>query len=399
MLYGIAAATASFLLAALLAPLLRAPALRLGAVERRRRRCRRRRPLPLSGGIAVVAATGLVAGAGEWTGVVPLGPAVGALLAAGAGVALLGLAADVWRLRRRWQAAGTAVAAACVVPYEETGPAAGALAVAWIVLVALAFQGLDHADGLAGAVGVVTAFGLAVCAGAELLDGLAVLLCALAAALAGFLPHNWAPARTGLGASGALSAGFVLAAAAVFTRAGHGAGHGAGHEAGHGVGSTAAVLFALAAPAVADVALVLLSRRLAGRHPLRPATDHLAHRLRRLGLTARGAALLPAVGTFGSVLVGVLVHTGRLGGNAVLWVAGVAIVGVLGLVRVGRPYASRRRRRASRGVRAAAAPAPLRAVVGTPAGDGFPRPASAEPRILAGQRGIARKERIRVESA
>ncbi|MCZ9342725.1 undecaprenyl/decaprenyl-phosphate alpha-N-acetylglucosaminyl 1-phosphate transferase, partial [Streptomyces sp. TRM76130] len=84
------------------------------------------------------------------------------------------------RLRRRWQAAGTAVAAACVVPYGETGVVAGAAAVVWIVLVTLAFRGLDRAGGPAGTVGVVTALGLGVCAASELMDGLAALLCVLA---------------------------------------------------------------------------------------------------------------------------------------------------------------------------------------------------------------------------
>ncbi|RSS87772.1 undecaprenyl/decaprenyl-phosphate alpha-N-acetylglucosaminyl 1-phosphate transferase [Streptomyces sp. WAC02707] len=316
-LYGIAAATASFLLAALLAGLLRAPALRLALLDRRRRR-----PVPLLGGVAVVLVTGLVAWAGDGTGVVPLGPAVGRLLVAATAVGALGLAADVWRLRRRWVVAGSAVAAACVVPYEVTGPVAGGLAVVWIALVAAAFQGLDHADGVAGTVGVVTAFGVAACAAAEVMDALAVLLSVLAAALTGFLLHNWHPARVALGACGSLFAGFLLAGAAVFTRAGHEPGTGAG------------VLFALTAVAGADAVLVLLSRRLARRPPLRSGPDHLAHRLRRLGLTPPGAAVTLGLASFCGVLVGVLVHTGWAGRVAVLWVAGGVVVAVAALSRV-----------------------------------------------------------------
>ncbi|WP_077796248.1 MraY family glycosyltransferase [Streptomyces sp. JHA26] len=317
MLYGITAATVSFLLAALLTALLRASALRLALVDRRRPR-----PVPLLGGVAVVLGTGAVAGACQWTGAVPLGTGVVRLLVAGCAVGALGLAADLWRLRRRWLLAGTALAAACVVPYDGTGPLAGALAAVWIALVATAFRGLDHADGLAGAVGVVTAFGVGVCAAAELMDGLAVLLSALAAALAGFLLHNWPPARIALGASGALFAGFLLAGAAVFTRAGRAPGTGAG------------VLFALTALVGVDAVLVLLSRRLAGRSPLRGGPDHLAHRLRRLGLTPQGVVVLLGAGACGGVLVGVLVHVGRVGEAAVLGVAGASATTVLGLLRV-----------------------------------------------------------------
>ncbi|CAM5506154.1 MraY family glycosyltransferase [Streptomyces canus] len=317
MLYGILAATSALLLAAVLAAVLRVPALRLGIIDRRWRR-----PMPLSGGVAVVAATCLVAAVGDWKGVTPLGPEVERLLVAGAAVALLGLVADVRRVKARFLVGGTAVAALCVVPYEETGVPAGLLAAAWIVFVALGFTALDHADGLAGTVGVVTAFGAGACAAAEVMDSVAVLLSVLAAALTGFLMHNWHPARVGFGACGALFTGFVLASAAVTTRAGQELGSGAG------------VLFALNAVVAADVVLVVLARGLSGRPLLRAAPDHLAHRLRRLGLTPQGASVVLGVAAFGGVLVGALVHLGWIAATAALWVAAVALVVVLVLLRV-----------------------------------------------------------------
>ncbi|MDO0926605.1 MraY family glycosyltransferase [Streptomyces sp. TG1A-8] len=317
MLYGIAAATAALLLTAVLAALLRVPALRAGIVDRRRQR-----PLPVLGGPAVVAVTCLVAWVGEWTAVAPLGEGVGRLLAAAGAVAALGLVTDVWRLRARVPAAGTALAALCVVPYDETGWGGGVLAAGWIVIASLAFRGLDHADGLAGTVGVVTAFGAGACAAAEVMDGLAVLLSVFAAALTGFLMHNWPPARIGLGACGSLFTGFLLSSAAVFTRA------------GYGPGPTAGVLFCLAAVAAADAALVVLARLAARRPLLRRGPDHLAHRLRRLGVTPPGAVVLLGAAAFSAVLVGVLVHTGWTGAGAVLWVAGGVAVAVLVLLCV-----------------------------------------------------------------
>ncbi|MGW1779309.1 MraY family glycosyltransferase [Streptomyces sp. NPDC002143] len=318
MLYGIVAAATALLLAAVLAALLRVPALRLGLIDRRQRQ----RRVPLFGGAAVALATCLVSVAGDWTGVAPLGDGIEVLLVAGGAVAALGLVADVWRLKARFLVVGTAVAAAFVVPYGDTGPVAAAVGVAWITFVALAFRALDHADGVAGTVGVVTAFGVAACVAVEVMDGLVVLLSVLAAALTGFLMHNWPPARIALGTCGSLFAGFLLAAAAVIARAGHDPVVGAG------------VLFALTAVAGADVLLVAVSRRLAGRPLLRAAPDHLAHRLRRLGLTPQGVSVLLGVAAFGAVLVGVLVHGGWADARAVLWVAGVAAVVPLGLLRV-----------------------------------------------------------------
>jgi UDP-GlcNAc:undecaprenyl-phosphate GlcNAc-1-phosphate transferase len=324
-LYGIAAATTALLLAAVLTVLLRAPALRRGIVDRRRQR-----PVPLLGGAAVVAVTCLVVVAGDRMGVAPLGDGVRRLLLAAGGVALLGLLADERRVKARFLVAGTAVAAACVVPYEETGVPLGLLAVGWIVFVALGFRALDHADALAGTVGVVTAFGVGACAAAEVMDGLAVLLSVLAAALTGFLMHNWHPARIALGACGSLFVGFVLAAAGVLTRA------------GHGFASSAGVLFALTAVVSADVVLVLLSRRMAGRPLLRGGPDHLAHRLRRLGLTPQGATVLLGIGAFSGVLVGVLVHLGWAAVSGVFWVGAVAVAVVLALLKV-PVYGPRRR--------------------------------------------------------
>ncbi|MGW0336552.1 MraY family glycosyltransferase, partial [Streptomyces sp. NPDC003011] len=284
---------------------------------------------PKAGGPAVVLATCLVAAAGDRSGLTPLGGGVGALLAGGAAVAVLGLVADVRRVRVRFLVGGTAVAAAWVVPYAELGLAGGLLAAGWIVFVAVGFRALDHADALAGTVGVVTAFGVGALAAAEVMDALAALLSVVAAALSGFLMHNWPPARVGLGSCGSLFTGFVLASAAVVTRTGHEPAAGAG------------VLFALTALACADVVLVLLARRLTGRPLLRGGPDHLAHRLRRLGFTAQGATVILGVEASSGVLVAVLVHRGLIAGSGVFWVAGSVAVVVLALLRV-RSHSPRR---------------------------------------------------------
>ncbi|MFJ3667724.1 undecaprenyl/decaprenyl-phosphate alpha-N-acetylglucosaminyl 1-phosphate transferase [Streptomyces sp. NPDC090106] len=298
MLYGIAAATAALLLAAALTALLRTPALRLGLVGRRPRR-----RVPLCGGPAVVLATCAVVAAGQWSGAVPLG-GTGRLLVAGGAVALLGWAADARRLRARVLYAGTAVAAACVMPYEEVGVAGGVLGALWVAAVAVGFRALDRADGVAGTVGVVAAFGVGVCAAAEVLDGPAVLLSVLAAALTGFLMHNWPPARVGLGACGALFAGFVPATVAVRASAG-------------------SVAVPLALTGVLGVGVLLVRR------------------VRRLGLTAQGVAVVLGAVACAGVALGVLVRLGWVAGSGGLWTAAGALIAVLLLLR-GRSQRPRR---------------------------------------------------------
>lgn len=317
MLYGIAAATAALVLAAVLAALLRTLALRLGVVERRGAR-----PVALLGGPAVIGATALVAGAGEWTGMAPLGPAAGRLLLAGIAVGVLGLVADLRPVPLPLRVAVVTTAAALTVPYGELGSVMGTVAVGWVVLVALAFTSLDHADGVMGTVAVVTAFALSGCAAAELMDGPAALLSVLAAALTGFLMHGWPPARIAPGHCGGLFAGFVLASAAVLVHADRAAGTGVG------------AVFALTAVAIADAVLVLVSRRRARRPLFSGAPDHCGHRLRRLGVTPQGAAVCVGVTGFAGALVGMLIDLRWVGATAALWVAGGVVLVVLVLLRV-----------------------------------------------------------------
>ncbi|WP_159770644.1 MraY family glycosyltransferase [Streptomyces sp. HM190] len=318
MLYGILAAASALLVTAVLTAAVRVPAQRFGIVERRRMR-----PVPLLGGVALVCGVGGVAWLGEWSGAAPLGAEAGRLLLAGVAVGGLGLIGDLWGLPWVPRVVGVACAAAFVVPYEEVGVLGGVGAVAWIVFAVHGFKGLGRPDGVLGVVGVVTAFGLSVCAAAEVLDGLAALCSVLAAGLTGFLMQNWPPARVALGECGALFVGFLLAGGVVQVYA---------YAAGHGVGIGGP--FALTATATADAVLVLLSRRLAGRRSWRSGPDHLPHRLRRLGLTPVGVVVVVGVCAVASVVVGVAVHMLWMTAGGVWWVVGAAVVVVAGMSRV-----------------------------------------------------------------
>ncbi|WP_200308797.1 undecaprenyl/decaprenyl-phosphate alpha-N-acetylglucosaminyl 1-phosphate transferase [Streptomyces adelaidensis] len=318
MLYGILASASALLITALLAAVIRVPALRFGIVERRRMR-----PVPLLGGVALVGGVGGVAWVGEWSGFAPLGVEGARLLVAGAAVAGLGLVRDLWGLSFVPRAVGVTCAAVFVVPYEEVGVVGGMVAVPWMVLVVHGFKGLGRPDGVLGVVGVVTAFALSACAAAEVVDGLAALLSVLAAGLTGFLMQNWPPARVALGECGALFVGFLLAGGVVQVYA---------YAAGHGVG--VGMPFALTALVTADAVLVLVSRKLARRELWRSGPDHLAHRMRRLGLTPVGVVVVLGLCALASVLVGVAVHMLWMEAGGVWWVVGGAVVVVAGVLRV-----------------------------------------------------------------
>ncbi|MDX3631812.1 undecaprenyl/decaprenyl-phosphate alpha-N-acetylglucosaminyl 1-phosphate transferase [Streptomyces europaeiscabiei] len=386
MLYGILAAASALLLTALLSAAVRVPALRLGIVERRRGR-----RVPLLGGVAVMAGVGVVAWVGERSGVAPLGGEAGWLIVVGAGLGVLGLVGDVWRLPAVVGAAGVVVAAALVVPYRDLGVLGGVSGVLWIVLVVHGFKGMTRSDGALGVVGAVTAFALSGCAAAEVMDGLATLFSVLAAALTGFLMHNWPPARVVLGTCGALFVGFVLAGGVLHVYA-------VGYGAGYGVGVGAP--FALTAVATADVLLVLVSRKRAGRELWRGGPDHLAHRLRRIGLTPPGVVVVLGIAAAGSAGVGFAIHMLWTEPRSALWVAGAAGVVVLGMLFVpvgGARPAPASARPATRSIPAATtrSPAPT-AARAVPAG--VHRAPDPRPRPIPGGRApgpASRPQRIR----
>ncbi|MFF8555946.1 MraY family glycosyltransferase [Streptomyces sp. NPDC015501] len=270
--------------------------------------------------LGVAAATG---------GALLLGAAGGAagsaagLLAGSATVAVLGLVHDLKPLWALLRVAVQTAAAVLVVTLAGLPPAAAVLAVLWIVLVTNAFALLDHADGLLTAVGLVTAAALLACATVDGGFALALLPATLAAGLAGFLLHTWHPARLQLGACGAQFTGFALAASGALLQ-----------EAAPAGRTAWAALPALATVALADTVLVVVSRRRAGRSPLRDTDDHIAHRLRRVRVTVPGTVVLLALWAGAPAATGTLVYAELLHPAFLLVPLAGTAAAVLALLRI-----------------------------------------------------------------
>jgi len=150
----------------------------------------------------------------------------------------------------------------------------------WLVAISNAFNLIDGLDGLAAGVGVFSAlalFLLAMMVGDSFVASLAV---ALAGALAGFLPHNFSPARIYLGDSGSLTVGLVLAALAV-----------AGAQKGSVLITVAIPLMIFGLPLL-DASVTTVRRLLSGHPVFTRDEEHLHHRLVQLGLTPRSAMLV-----------------------------------------------------------------------------------------------------------
>ncbi|MEU2760989.1 MraY family glycosyltransferase [Streptomyces sp. NPDC007094] len=294
----IASGVAALFITVALAKSARRVALRPHAPDEPGGRAPRADVLRRTGGATAVLGVGTATGAALWLGAADgSAGSVGGLLAGAGTVAVLGLVHDLKPLGAAPRLAVQTGAAVLVVCLAGLSPAAGVLAALWIVLVTNAFALLDHAHGLLTAVGLVTAAGLLACAVVGGDPALALLPTTLLAGLSGFLLHTWHPARLRLGAVGAQFTGFALAASGALVLAAAPAGR-----------TAWAALPVLATVALADSALVLISRRSAGRSPLRDTDDHIAHRLRRVRVTVPGAAVLAALWAAVPVASGTLVY-------------------------------------------------------------------------------------------
>ncbi|MBA3844427.1 MAG: undecaprenyl/decaprenyl-phosphate alpha-N-acetylglucosaminyl 1-phosphate transferase, partial [Actinobacteria bacterium] len=154
------------------------------------------------------------------------------------------------------------------------------------VLIINALNFIDGLDGLAAGVTLIAAIAFFVYSYqlgkngfTDIVSPATLLAAALAGACAGFLPHNFYPARIFMGDSGALLLGYTLAAISV-----------------QGLLKTAALatlvlpLLVLAVP-VLDTSFVV-AKRLKNRQPIYVAdARHLHHRFMRLGFSQRRSVI------------------------------------------------------------------------------------------------------------
>lgn len=281
------------------------------------------RPVALLGGpLVLLALVAALASAGR------LGASHGVLLLAAALSAAFGLLDDIWVLSPATKLAGAVAVALFVVMGHEhlraqAGPFAAlprlsgdALAVLWIVMAMNAFNLIDVSDGLCAAVACVALSALGIRAWVAGEGEVAAVCAAAAGATAGFLRHNWFPARIYLGDSGSGTLGLLVGVLALQVPWGD----------QNAAADVIAPLAALGVP-LFDLAFVVACRSARGIPPYLGSPDHFAVRLARHGVRADriaiGAALAGAV-----CGAGALVSAGDSAPRA-LCIAGSGIAGCL----------------------------------------------------------------------
>jgi UDP-GlcNAc:undecaprenyl-phosphate GlcNAc-1-phosphate transferase len=200
-----------------------------------------------------------------------------------------------------------------------------ALTAFWLLALKNALNFLDIMDGLAATVSLVAAASFVA---AALLTGdhqMASIGAVLLGALAGYLPHSWPKARLFLGDSGSLFLGVVLGSLALaldYSRV--------------SAWALATPLLILAVPCY-EIVFTVTCRVLRRRPPWLGSPDHVALRLRRLGLSVSQVLAVAAVGGLlgGALGTWVLVR-GSGAGPAALGLA-VLVAGALALVLARAP--------------------------------------------------------------
>lgn len=318
----------------------REAAIRSGAVARVRDRDVHATPIPYFGGVAMLG--GLGAGlllAHRLPFLSTSQPFVfhdaGYVVLAGAMICAVGVLDDLIELDALTKLGGQVVAAGFLVLNDvklwsiklpgSVGQLAldptqaGLLTVLLVVGTMNAVNFVDGLDGLAGGVVLIGAvafflfsYQLADANGETLAVTAALLCAALGGACAGFLPHNFFPARIFMGDSGSMLLGLVLSGSALTLT-----GQFATVSVERDGGTTSSILVMLLpvllpitiliVPMV-DLVLAVVRRTRRGQAFYQPDKEHLHHRLLEIGHSQRRAVLImwmwAGLVAFGGVLVG-----------------------------------------------------------------------------------------------
>lgn len=272
-----------------LTPVVRRIALRHNVVDRPNQRKIHHDPVPYLGGIAIY--LGFLIALLVFH---PLDSRLAVLLGGGTLILLLGVADDLWDLPAKVKFAGQVLIALLVTAlglrvqgltnpfggYLDLGWWSYPLTVLWFVSLTNVVNLVDGLDGLAAGISSIAAGALFVVAMEKGQSLVALVTLTLSGAAAGFLPHNFNPAKIFMGDAGAMFLGFTLAGISVQ---------------GALKGATA---MALVIPVVAlglpvfDTACAII-RRVQNGQPIYGADrEHFHHRLLALGLSPRQAVVV-----------------------------------------------------------------------------------------------------------
>ena len=237
------------------------------------------------------------------------------LAAATAGLLLLGLLDDRFKLSPRIRIVVQVFLAAAIVVFADGGWSASPLAVLiGVALVVGTINAVNLFDGLDGLVGTSAAVAmLGVAALAEVRGYSGVFGVVMAGALVGFLVLNWHPAKVFLGDNGSYVVGAFLA-------------YGIMRVSPEPIDSRLAVASVLLGVFALDLAVTIVRRKLAGAPLFTGDRSHVYDQLRDRGMTVSKVAVTMAAVEIGYVVVALGIEQVRSGPIRLVLVAVAALV-------------------------------------------------------------------------
>lgn len=321
----------AFIVAYLLMPLIIKLAFRIGAIDRPSARKVHSQPMPRLGGAGIFVAFVIVVVATQ-----SLDKTLMGILLGGTAVFLVGVLDDIYHLNPWTKLAAQIVAALIAVyfgvrvhvmtnPFDgvfQLGALSIPLTLLWIIGITNAVNLIDGLDGLAGGVCAIAAITIGIVALKGDQAAAAYVAMVLAGAIAGFLPHNFHPARIFMGDSGSMFLGFILACLSI-----------SGLAKGATLISLCIPVIILGIP-VFDTLFAII-RRVNNQTPIFGADKaHLHHRLMDMGLShQRSVIIIYIVSAFfgGAAVVMTYVSSPK----ALLILAVVLALIIIGAYRVG----------------------------------------------------------------
>jgi UDP-GlcNAc:undecaprenyl-phosphate GlcNAc-1-phosphate transferase len=296
-------------------PFVRSLAVATGAFTAVRERDVHKTPIPRLGGVGIYigfVAAALVARALPYLGTLFSDRRILGVIAAGGIVCLLGAFDDIRELDWLTKLAGQMLAAGLMaytgvqllsLPIFGTTILPTPVLVLFTVLVVIASTNavnfIDGLDGLAAGVVGIAAFAFFIYsylvsrsfAPANVFSTATFISAALVGCCAGFLPHNFHPARLFMGDSGALTLGLLLSAATITLTGNVDPGQVSANEVSAAFLPILVPLAVLLLPFL-DMVLAVVRRTRAGQRPWQPDAMHLHHRMLRIGHGHRRAVLI-----------------------------------------------------------------------------------------------------------
>jgi UDP-GlcNAc:undecaprenyl-phosphate/decaprenyl-phosphate GlcNAc-1-phosphate transferase len=318
--------------AALLTPLTKWLAWRVGAVDRPRERGLSEREMPRLGGLAIF--VGVVLAAIIW---LPDRESTRGILIGAGIITAVGAVDDVLGLAPQWKLSGQIVAALAPVlsgvkvtdlTLPIIGPIqfhslSGVVTMLGLVAVMNVVNFSDGIDGLAAGVCAISGVAFTIIAFDLHHSAAAILAAATAGAAAGFLIHNFYPASVIMGDSGSNLLGYLLGVVAVL-----------GSLKTNAVVTLITPLVVLAVPFL-DTGFVVAKRLKYKRAPWSADANHFHHRMARIGFSQRRTVLYLYAWTLCLAGIGVALrfvpysdHHGHLHTGWSLFMVGLGLIGL-----------------------------------------------------------------------